>query len=299
MGGNTLGVHASVFVAGWNDAEVDRALQATKRAGFHFIEIPLLNPGNVDAVSTRKKLEEYGLSVTCSLGLGFASDISSPDQEIVKRGESLLMEALDVASALDSSYLGGVLYSAMGKYVGPAWPGAEAQVADVLRRLAARAGERGITIGLEPVNRYESNLVNSARQALALIRLTEATNIVVHLDVYHMNIEEGDLEQPVLECGQRLGYVHVGESHRGYLGTGTIDFPQFFRALARAGYEGPIAFESFSSAVVSRDFSSALAIWRDLWDDGEDLARAAREFIDQQLHAAGRAVNLSISDSDS
>ncbi len=292
IGRNSLGVHASVFVAGWSNAEADRALRMTKRLGFDFIEIPLLDPSNVDAVRTRKRLEEFGLSATCSLGLGFGNDISSPDHDIVRRGESFLMEALDAAAALGSSYLGGVLYSAMGKYLGPAWAGADGQVADVLRRLAAPAAERGITIGLEPVNRYESNLVNTARQALALIRLTEAGNMVVHLDVYHMNIEEGDLEQPVLECGQRLGYVHIGESHRGYLGTGTIDFAHFFRALARAQYAGPIAFESFSAAVVSREFSSALGVWRDLWDNGEDLASAAREFIEQQLQAANRAVKV-------
>lgn len=145
-------------------------------------------------------------------------------------------------------------------------------------------------LALEPVNRYESNLVNSARQALALIELSGATNLVVHLDAYHMNIEEGDLERPVTDCGDRLGYVHVGESHRGYFGTGTIDFTRFFRALARTRYRGPIAFESFSSAVVSTDFCSALGVWRDLWDDSEDLAVQARQFIQQQSDAARRAV---------
>jgi D-psicose/D-tagatose/L-ribulose 3-epimerase len=235
-------------------------------------------------------LADYGLSASCSLGLGFGSDISSPDPDVVQRGEALLLEALDVASALGAHYVGGVLYSAMGKYRAPAAAGTTSQVADVLRRLADQARERGVTIGLEPVNRYESNLVNSARQALALIELTGAPNMVVHLDVYHMNIEEGDLERPVLDCGDRLGYVHIGESHRGYLGTGTIDFSQFFRALARAHYSGPIAFESFSSSVISADFCSALGVWRDLWNDSEDLARQAKQFIQQLLEVSGRAV---------
>ena len=99
---------------------------------------------------------------------------------------------------------------------------------------------------------------------------------MVHLDVYHANIEEGDLGRPVRLAGDRLGYVHIGESHRGYLGSGTIDFPAFFRALVSAGYSGPIAFESFSSAVVSAEFAAALGVWRNLWDDSAHLAGHAR-----------------------
>ncbi|CAI7791382.1 unnamed protein product, partial [Closterium sp. NIES-53] len=79
-----------------------------------------------------------------------------------------------------------------------------------------------------------------------------------------MNIEESSLADAVVLCGSRLGYVHIGESHRGYLGSGTVDFPQLFRALARAQYTGPITFESFSSEVVSPTLSNTLAVWRNL-----------------------------------
>ena len=287
---NPIGVHALVWVAGWSPAECDLAIDATARAGYDFIEIPLLDPQAIDAERTRKRLAERGLAATCSLGLRFASDISSEDPDIVQHGEELLFQALDVASSLGSEYLGGVVYSAMGKYQAQASPQALSQVAGVLRRLADKAHERGVTIGLEPVNRYESNLVNTAKQAVALAELTGADNVVVHLDAYHMNIEEGDFEQPVLDCGARLGYVHVGESHRGYLGSGTIDFAALFRALVRVHYSGPIAFESFSSAVVSPSFSSALAVWRNLWEDSTDLATSARQFIAQQLSAGQHAV---------
>jgi len=83
-----------------------------------------------------------------------------------------------------------------------------------------------------------------------------------------------------------LGYFHVGESHRGYLGTGTIDFQTIFRNLADIGYEGTITFESFSSAVVDPKLSTALAVWRNLWSDGEDLATHARNFMEAELYAA-------------
>jgi D-psicose/D-tagatose/L-ribulose 3-epimerase len=112
--------------------------------------------------------------------------------------------------------------------------------------------------------------------------------VVIHLDTYHMNIEESDLASPVREVGQRLGYVHIGENHRGYLGSGHIDFPAFFGALAEIDYRGPVTFESFSSAVLAPGLSNDLAIWRNLWDDGVDLAARAHEFLVEGL-ARGRA----------
>jgi len=130
------------------------------------------------------------------LGLSFANDVSSPDPDVVQRGAALLLEALDVASALGAHYLGGVLYRAMGNYHATAVAGTVSQVASVLRRLADQARERGVTIGIEPVNRCGSNLINATRQALTLIELTGAPNIVIHLNAYHVNIEEGILSDP-------------------------------------------------------------------------------------------------------
>lgn len=92
--------------------------------------------------------------------------------------------------------------------------------------------------------------------------------------------------QPVLDCGDKLVYVHIGESHRGYLGSGTVDFDNFFKALDRIGYKGPITFESFSSAVVSAQLSSMLGIWRNLWDDSKDLSEHAFRFIQAKRRAA-------------
>jgi len=111
----------------------------------------------------------------------------------------------------------------------------------------------------------------------------------VHLDTYHMNIEEADLESALIDSGAMLGYFHIGESGRGYLGAGNIDFDRVFRGLAKAGYEGPITFESFSSAVVNKQLSGMLGIWRNLWEDSADLARHAKGFIEHRLKAAREA----------
>ena len=113
-----------------------------------------------------------------------------------------------------------------------------------------------------------------------------ADNATVHLDTYHMNIEEPGMAAPIEACGDLLGYVHVGESNRGPLGTGTVDFREALAARDRIGYNGTITFESFSSAVVSPALRRALCIWRETWDDSMDLATSARRFVLEQRAAA-------------
>ena len=100
-----------------------------------------------------------------------------------------------------------------------------------------------------------------------------------------MNIEKNGFVSPFYEVGDRLGYVHTGENHRGYLGSGHLNFTAIFHALAAINYNGPITFESFSSAVEARGLSNNLAVWRNLWTDGQDLAIHARGFMSNHLHA--------------
>jgi D-psicose/D-tagatose/L-ribulose 3-epimerase len=280
---NLLGIHALVWTEGWSEDECRRAVALTKEAGYDLIEIPLLEPSRVDGELTRRVLEEAELGASCSLGLDFERDVSNADPAVAARGEELLEQAVEVTAAIGAGFLGGVVHSAMGKYLAPPTERGRRNSVEALRRVAERAERHGVTIGVEAVNRYESNLVNTAEQALALIADVGAPNLVAHLDAYHMNIEEANLADPVRACGERLGYVHVGESHRGYLGTGTVSFDQLFGALAEIDYDGPVTFESFSTAVISERFATALAVWRDPWQDGRDLARHAREFIEAQL----------------
>ena len=279
MASNPLGIHALVWVGGWTPEEAELAISSTARAGFDLIEIPALDPSRIDVASTREMLERYGLQAGVSLGLTPDTDINSEDVASVDRGRAVLMQALGVSSGVGSKYLGGVIFGAMTKYSGPTTERSRANSVSVIKELAQEAQRSGTTIGLEFVNRYESNLLNTAQQTLDYLDLVGEDNVVVHADVYHMNIEESDFRRPILACGDRLGYVHVGESHRGYLGTGSINFPEFFRALNEVGYAGPITFESFSSAVVDPLLSNTLAIWRNLWSDSDDLAAQAHAFI--------------------
>jgi D-psicose/D-tagatose/L-ribulose 3-epimerase len=157
--------------------------------------------------------------------------------------------------------------------------------------VAKEAAARNIRVSLEVVNRYETNVMNTSRAGLSYLAAVDSRNVSLHLDTYHMNIEESDMWQPVMDAESQLGYVHIGESHRGYLGTGSVDFDNFFRALKRIDYDGPIVFESFSSAVVSESLSNTLGIWRNLWEDSDHLAAHANRFIRDGL-AAIDTINL-------
>jgi D-psicose/D-tagatose/L-ribulose 3-epimerase len=282
---NPIGIHALVWVGGSSPAETEYAIASSREAGFDLIEFPVFDPSSVDVVATSRALRAHEMGARCSLGLSRDTDISSDDPDVVARGEHLLGDAISVARDIGSPYVGGVIFSALTKYMEMPTTLGRDHAAGALRRLAEKAAASDMTLGLEVVNRYETNLLNTAQQALSFIDLISAPNVVVHLDTYHMNIEETDFRTPVLACGERLGYVHLGENFRGYLGTGTVDFPQLFAALAEVGYAGTITFESFSSAVVDPGLSRTLGIWRNVWSDSMDLARQARRYIADSMAA--------------
>ncbi len=287
-----IGAHGLVFTGTFDNAGLRRAIEGTKHAGFDLIEIPLMDAAGFDSALAERMLRDNDLAVTASLGLTAATDLTSEDPAVVVAGVSILERCLDHVATMGGDVLCGVIYSAMGKYMTPATEKGIANSQRAISELAAKAAERGIRLSLEVVNRYESNVFNTGRGALGYLGGVEG-DVSVHLDTYHMNIEESDFFQPVHDVSEagKLGYVHIGDSHRGYLGTGTVDFATFFRALHDVAYDGPVVFESFSSAVVSAELSNTLGIWRNLWQDSDDLAAHANRFLRDALHAV-RTIDL-------
>jgi D-psicose/D-tagatose/L-ribulose 3-epimerase len=280
-----IGCHGLVWTGTFDPAGFDLAVGKTLDAGYTLLEVPLLEPETFDVESAVRTVRRQPIAISASLGQSAGTDISSADPDVVAAGERKLLRAVEILSDLEAEYFVGVLYSQLAKYPAPATSTNRTNSIEVLRRVGTRAEELGIRLGLEVVNRYETNLFNTAKDALVYLDEVDHPNIGVHLDSYHMNIEESDMVAPVLLAGDRLVYVHIGESHRGYLGSGSVDFDSLFRALSLIGYSGPIAFESFSTAVVSEALSKDLAIWRNLWTDSEDLAGHANAFIRNKLRA--------------
>ncbi|MBV9654800.1 MAG: sugar phosphate isomerase/epimerase [Acetobacteraceae bacterium] len=286
---NKLGVHAFVWEKGWSHDECARAIARTAETGFDLIEVSALEPKTIDVAFTRQQLERSGLGATYSLGLDAASDISADDRDKEKRGEAKLRDAIAMARDIGATHICGILYSAFGKYAVPPTAEGIKRSVEVIQRVAETAASSGIVIGLEVVNRYETNILNTASQGVEMCRRVAAPNVKVHLDVYHMNIEESDIGAAIIETGDLLGYFHTGDSHRGYMGSGSIDLAGVFRALVKANYAGPITFESFSSRVVGQPLEGILGIWRNLWEDSADLASHALMYTKAQLKAAREA----------
>jgi len=274
-----FGGHALVWAGDWSEASARKAAVSAKKAGYDYIEMLMIEPEKIDVVMTKEVLAEHGLSATASLGLSPETDVTSTNPSIVKKGDELLRKVVDKLYAIGSTELCGVIYCSLGKYPGPASAENRANSISAVTRLADYAADKGININLEVVNRYETNIMNTGKEGLKFLEAVNRPNAYLHLDTYHMNIEEDGMSQAVLDAGDALGYVHIGESHRGYLGSGNVDFDTFFSALKKINYSGPITFESFSSVVVDPALSNALCIWRNLWEDSDDLASHALKYM--------------------
>jgi D-psicose/D-tagatose/L-ribulose 3-epimerase len=289
---NKLGVHAFVWTADWTNENAARAIASTAESGFDLIEASTMDLDAFDTGFTRRELEKAGLGATMSFGLDASQDVSSDDASVRAAGEAQLLKAVGIARDIGATHVCGILYSAFQKYAVPATADGVSRSVEVVRRVAEIAAQSGIVLGMEVVNRYETNMLNTAAQAVAYCERVGMANVKVHLDCYHMNIEEADVAAAIVTTGNHLGYFHTGDSHRGYLGSGSIEFGPVFRALVQSGYAGPITFESFSSTVVGQPLEGILGIWRDLWTDGRDLATHARAYTQAQMKAAQEALRL-------
>ncbi|TCR71419.1 sugar phosphate isomerase/epimerase [Rhizobium sp. BK376] len=287
-----IGVHSFVWSAGSSRDELERALTRTHELGYKLIEFSYLDPQQVDVKWLAGRLQELGLDVAISMGLPPEGDISSTDPSVVRNGEDILDRAVGLVRDLGGTKLAGILSSAHGKQEQAPTRRAWDTSVSALTKVADRAKASGVTLNLEIVNRFESNMLNTAAQGMAYIRDTGASNVLLHLDTFHMNIEEADVGLAIRHAADKIGYVHIGESHRGYLGTGNIDFAAIFDGLIAIGWSDYVTFESFSTTIVDKELSLKTAIWRNLWTDNVSLAKHARTFIEIGLETAKRKADL-------
>jgi D-psicose/D-tagatose/L-ribulose 3-epimerase len=283
-----LGIHAFVWTGSSRQADLEKAVETSRDLGYKLIEFPRLDPKAFDVPALGRLLQARDMSIAVTMGLPRGSDISSEDTEEVKRGEAILRDAVAVARDLGARKLGGILFSVHGKYYSlPTALGWKNSV-DTIARVAEAGEKAGVQLVLEIVNRFETNLLNTAAQGLKFIEETGSSNVKLHLDTFHMNIEEASPADAIRAAGDKVGYFHIGESNRGYLGAGTVDFDATFDALLDVGYDDWITFESFSSEVVDKDLSITAAIWRNTWTDNVALARHAKAFIEERYSSAQR-----------
>ncbi|ESY11659.1 sugar phosphate isomerase/epimerase [Mesorhizobium sp. C386A] len=287
-----IGIHSFVWSASSAQGDLERTLANTKEAGFDLIEFSYLDPANVDVGGLARRIADLKLGVAISIGLPADGDISSADKAVAARGVEILNETIALTRDLGGQKIGGILSTSHGLQTQAPTRDQWNRSAGTLAKVAETAKAAGVTLNLEIVNRFESNLLNTASQGLAFIADTGSDNIFLHLDTFHMNIEEADVGLAIRHASDKIGYVHIGESHRGFLGTGNIDFAAIFDALTAIGYRDDLSFESFSSKIVDENLSRKTAIWRNLWADNMELARHARAFISIGLETAQRKAEL-------
>ncbi|HKJ90010.1 MAG TPA: sugar phosphate isomerase/epimerase family protein [Oceanipulchritudo sp.] len=278
-----LGIHAYAWCSQWSNETLD-LIDRVQRLGMDFIEIPLMCLETFDAKAVKERLEKVGLdSVTSTVLLG-ETDITSEDPEIRRKGQAYLEACVRATHAIGGTSFSGVIYSQHVRTL-PKRPTEEHWnwSADCLRPVAELGAELGVKIGLEPVNRYETFLVNTCEQALRLKDLIGHENVKVHLDTYHMNIEEKSFYEATKMAGTELIHYHLCENDRGIPGTGQVDWDGIFRALAEIGYEGCAALESF----VDTTDNMSTWVWRQLAPDGDTLLKEGTDFIRRKQHEYG------------
>jgi D-psicose/D-tagatose/L-ribulose 3-epimerase len=269
-----IGMHFSLWDATWTRRGAELAVPEAARYGLQLIEIPLLAPETIDVPHARDLLGDYKIAAAGSLCLP-PDRLATQDPAAAR---DFVLAALEVAAALGCTFLGGVTYSALGYKSGTAPTELEyASIVAALTPVARRAAELGMRLGLEPCNRYETHLLNTAAQTLGLLDRIGEPNTTAHLDTYHMNIEEKGIGHGLRVAGARAPYIHISESDRGVPGTGTIDWEDVFIALAAIGFDGDLVIESF--VTLPPEIAAALCVWRPVAKDRFEVLDQGVPFI--------------------
>lgn len=270
-----LGIHAYAWCSQWSNATLD-LIDRVRNFKMDFIEIPLMRLDSFDSSAVRQRLTDVGLAAVTSTVLSAEDDITSEDPQIRRQGIEYLKKCAQATHEIGSDSFSGVIYSQHVKTI-PTQPPQEHwnYAADALREVAEFAAPLGVTIGLEPVNRYETYLINTCEQALELKRLIDHKNVMIHLDSYHMNVEEKSFYEATKLAGKHLIHYHFCENDRGIPGTGNVDWDGIFKALAEINYQGYAALESFVD--ITNNMNTW--VWRKLAPDGDTLLREGSTFL--------------------
>ena len=218
--------------------------------GFDVVEIAVEDPTLIDIKKVRSALDKYGLDVTICGAFGDSRDLTNESMEVQKNGLSYIEDCLDICQELGVSFFAGPMYSAVGKarMLPPEQRKAEWDLAvKNLRLVCEMAAARGLQIALEPLNRFESDLVNTTEDALRMVKDIDHPEAKVMIDSFHMSIEERDVESAIKAAGDKLIHVQVSENYRGAPGSGQTPWDAYKRGLEAIGYQGVVSIESFTT----------------------------------------------------
>jgi D-psicose/D-tagatose/L-ribulose 3-epimerase len=249
-------------------------------AGFDIIELPFETVDAFNYAEAAAVIRDYGLAVTTAAAMGPDKDLIHPDKNIRDNGMAFIRHCIEAAHTLGAANLIGPIYAAVGR----TWQAtAEERARDLdlltsqLSPLADYAADHGVTLCLEPLNRFETSLINTAAQGIEVIDRVGHPACQLMLDTFHMNIEESSLGEAIRAAGPRLRHFHACENDRGTPGSGHVPWPDVAAALRDISYDGPVVIESFTAKVKS--IAKAAAIWRPLAPSQDALAYEGLKFL--------------------
>ena len=274
-----FGINSFLFTSPFT-TESSALFRQFRRWGFDTVEIPIEDPSHIDAAKVRAAADKAGIAIgsVCAC-MGPGRDFRGTAEEQAT-AMTYCKALIDQAVVLGCPSLIGPVYSVVGKAdaVEPAQQKQEwALVVKNLKELAAYARAKGVTICIEPLNRFETDFLNTCDQGLRLVRAVKSPAVKLHLDTFHMNIEEKDQAAAIRKAGKLLGHFHACGSDRGTPGGDHIAWPAIVKALKAVGYKGDVVIESFTTDV--KVIARAAAIWRRIEPRRNDIAIKGLAFL--------------------
>jgi D-psicose/D-tagatose/L-ribulose 3-epimerase len=266
-----FGIHSLLFRETFLDKDLP-LLDKCKGMGFDAVEIIPFDPDGFPARKVRSAAADCGLTINTGYGMPAEYNIISPDAAVRRRGVDFSKRLIDLSNEAGAVVFGGMIYCGWGYLTGRMRTQDEwAWAVDGYREIASYAqSTSSLILGIEPVNRFESHLINTAADAVRFVQDVGVPNVRVHLDTFHMIREEDSFRGAVMQAGSHLGYVHACENQRGIPGTGLVPWIEFFEALRDVNYDGCVTIESFDPEIES--VAKLCCIWRKLADSPEQLA---------------------------
>ena len=272
-----FGVNTFIWSAGFDHSNLP-LLPRIKSWGFDGVEVPLFRPMEFAAADIRKGVETNGLECTiCSVlvqGLSLISD----DADVRRRTITHMREAIEAGADAGAKLIAGPLYCPVGDLPGRRRTGDEwKRAVEAYQSLGDALVSHGMTIAIEPLNRFETYFLNTAADAAALATEIDHPHVGILFDTFHANIEEKDIAAGYSTVGRHLKHVHTCENDRGIPGSGHVEWDGVFQALRALRYDGWLTIESFGFAL--GDLSAAAAIWRDIEATPESIAVEGIRFL--------------------
>ena len=279
-----LGVSTWLWTSPFRTAEAPALFRKIAEMGYGAVEIAVEAPHLIDTHAIKAALAANRLEVIICGAFGPTRDLTSDDEALQRSGMAYIDECLDIAEALGARFFAGPMYSAVGKarMVPPEQRAIEWNRAVTnLRTVCEKAAAKGLEIALEPLNRFESDLINNVDDVVRLIEDISHPAAKICLDMFHMNIEEPNPEAAIRKAGDRLVHMQVSENYRGTPGTGNASWDAYYRGLVAIDYAGVVSIESFTPE--NKELAGAVCIWRNLAQDQDTFARDGHGFLNKWI----------------